>query len=189
MKSAPLSAVLLAGGQSRRMGRDKAFLEVGGQPLWRIQIAKLEQVASEVLISVRDARSEIGGNCRKIPDPPGARGPLGGVASALRAALCPHLLVLAVDLPHMTPGYLRSLGARIRAGAGVVPELGGFYQGTCAIYPAGLLPLVEETLRGNDPSFQNLIRKALARGQMKAVPVDAKERPLFVNWNTPESIG
>lgn len=188
MKPPALSAVLLAGGQSRRMGRDKALLEVEGQPLWRLQIAKLEPVADEILISVRETGSFIESEYPKIPDPPGARGPLGGVASALHAATHPHLLVLAVDLPAMTSAYLETLSAHITAGAGVVPELDGYYQGTCAIYPVRLLPLVEETLQSGDPSFQNLIRQALASGQMKVVPVDDKDRPLFANWNTPESI-
>lgn len=184
----PLTAVLLAGGLSRRMGRDKAFVEIEGRPLWHLQITKLEQVADEILISVRDATSAIESKYQKIPDPPGARGPLGGVADALLAATRQHLLVLAVDLPAMTPSYLQKLATHLTEDVGVVPQLDGFYQGTCAIYPASLLPLVKETLHGNDPSFQNLIRTAFRQGSMKIVPVEDKERPLFANWNTPESI-
>ena len=71
---------------------------------------------------------------------------------------------------------------------GIVPELDGFYQGTCAIYPASLLPLVEEILRGDDPSFQNLIRTATRLGAMKTRPVPPEESPLFANWNTPGAI-
>lgn len=187
-KTNPLTAVLLAGGLSRRMGRDKAFLEIEGRPLWQVQVAKLAQVADEILISVRDVHSAIESEYRKIPDPPGARGPLGGIASALRTATHSHLLVLAVDLPAMTPAYLQTLATPLTPGVGIVPELDGFYQGTCAIYPASLLPLVEEILRGDDPSFQNLIRTATRLGAMKTRPVPPEESPLFANWNTPGAI-
>lgn len=183
-----LTAVLLAGGQSRRMGRDKAFLEIGGEPLWRRQIAKLEQTADEVLISVRDAASSIESAHRKIFDPPEANGPLAGLAAALRVASHAHLLVLAVDLPAMTSDYLRALSSQISAGRGAVPLADGFFQGTAAIYPREILPLVEEVLKSEDLSFQHLLRRAAALGMMKGIVVTAEEIPLFANWNTPGAI-
>lgn len=188
MKSDSLTAVLLAGGRSRRMGRDKAFLDVGGQPLWCRQAAKLEAVAGEVFLSVRDAESAPESPMRKIFDPSGARGPLGGLAAALRAAGFARVLVLAVDLPAMTPEFLRLLAAGASADCGLVPELDGFYQGTAAVYPRVLLPLVEEVLAGGDVSFQHLIRRALTAGMMAVRPVAEEERPLFANWNTPDSL-
>lgn len=181
-----LSAVLLAGGQSRRMGQDKAFLEIDGAPLWCRQAAKLEQVAKEVFISVKDPSSKIDSSHRRVYDSPGARGPLAGLASALRATAHSHMLVLAVDLPAMTPDYLLSLAASITAAAGVVPRAEGFFQATAAIYPKKILPLVESALTSNDVSFQSLIRKAIAEGLMTSVDVSRDELPLFTNWNTPD---
>lgn len=181
-----LSAVLLAGGQSRRMGQDKVFLKIDGEPLWLRQTHKLEQVAEEILISVRDASSPIESPHRKVFDPPGARGPLAGLASALRFASHPHLLVLAVDLPAMTSDYLLSLAAIITATTGVVPTAEGFFQGTAAIYPKEILPHVESALTSDDLSFQGLIRKAIAGNLMTTVEVSSDELPLFANWNTPD---
>jgi molybdopterin-guanine dinucleotide biosynthesis protein A len=181
-----LSAVLLAGGESRRMGRDKAFLEVDGEPLWRRQISKLEQVAAEVLISVHDATSKIESLHHKVYDPPHARGPLAGLASALRAISHSHLLVLAVDLPAMTSGYLSTLASLITPGIGVAPKAEGFFQGTAAIYPREILPIVEAVLDSDDRSFQNLLRKACTEGLMISVSVANEELPLFANWNTPD---
>jgi molybdopterin-guanine dinucleotide biosynthesis protein A len=183
-----LSAVLLAGGQSRRMGRDKAFLEIDGGPLWRRQLAKLELVSDEVFVSVHDASSLPESGARRVFDPPGACGPLAGLAAALHGASRSHLLVLAVDMPAMTPGYLRSLAARMAPGCGVVPVADGYFQGTAAIYPREILPLAEDVLKGGDLSFQNLIRRAITAQMMEAVPVADAELPLFVNWNTPEEV-
>lgn len=181
-----LSAVLLAGGQSRRMGQDKAFLEIDGAPLWHRQAAKLERVAGEVLISVHDTSSKIESPYRKIFDAPGARGPLAGLASALRASAHPHVLVLAVDLPAMTSDYLFSLATRITTSIGVVPIAEGFFQGTAAIYPKEILPFVESALTSDDLSFQGLIRKAIVGNLMTTVEVSGAELPLFANWNTPD---
>jgi molybdopterin-guanine dinucleotide biosynthesis protein A len=183
-----LTAVLLAGGRSRRMGRDKAFMEIDGEVLWQRQLAKLEAVADEVLVSVRDTSSPIETVHRKVFDPPGARGPLAGLAGALHAATHAHVLVLAVDLPAMTPVFLRSLAARTSPGRGVVPLAEGFFQGTAAIYPREILPLVENALRGEDLSFQHLLRQAMAAQLMESLPVTAAELLLFANWNTPEAV-
>lgn len=183
-RKSDLSAVLLAGGQSRRMGRDKALLEIEGRPLWQIQIAKLEAVASEVLVSVRDAGSAISTSHRKVSDPPEAQGPLAGLAAALEAARYSHLLVLAVDLPAMTPAYLFQLGSLVSEKRGIVPQLDGYFQGTAAIYPREILPLVRQALGSNDLSLQALIRAGCAAGLLSSVPVQEPERPLFANWNS-----
>lgn len=183
-----LSAVLLAGGQSRRMGRDKAFLEIDGEALWQRQLAKLEAVADEIFVSVHDVSSPIKTAHRTVFDPPGAHGPLAGLAGALRASAHPHLVVLAVDLPAMTPAFLCSLAARTAPGRGVVPLADGFFQGTAAIYPREILPLVENALQGEDLSFQNLLRQAIAAQRMESLPLTAAELPLFDNWNTPEAV-
>jgi molybdopterin-guanine dinucleotide biosynthesis protein A len=87
----------------------------------------------------------------------------------------------------MTPAYLRSLAAQTAPGRGVVPMAEGFFQGTAAIYPREILPLVEEALESDDLSFQNLLRKAVAAQLMATVSVSDADLPLFANWNTPEA--
>lgn len=198
-----ISAVLLAGGHSRRMGRDKAFLEIGGLPLWKIQAAKLDAVAAEVWISRRadqpgpaiwSLAAPAGNNSPVspayplLPDPPDAAGPLAGIVSALRAAALPHVLALAVDLPFLTPACLSRITSRATATSGCVPELDGFLQGTAALYPRTLLPLAEQALREKNFALQSLLRKALAAGLMHPLPVPEEDRPLFSNWNAPEDL-
>ena len=90
---------LLCGGRSSRMGRDKAFLEVDRQPLWRLQLAKLRAVCGKVVVCGSTSQ-------RRFFEPEGVRfeadaaadlGPLSGIARALEAAQATHALVLAVD--------------------------------------------------------------------------------------------
>jgi molybdopterin-guanine dinucleotide biosynthesis protein A len=108
------SAVILAGGRSRRMGRDKAWLEVDGQPLLARALAVLREAGPrEVFISSRADRGDAALGCPVLLDREPDLGPLGGIERALQAAASPLVLVLAVDLPYMTGGFLRKLLAGI----------------------------------------------------------------------------
>lgn len=176
----------MAGGKSSRMGRDKAWLDYHGRPLWQAQLEKLE-FAREILISIRSAAITAPG-CRVVPDEPGHRGPLAGLHACLKAATCDRVLLLAVDMPEMTSGYLRALVENATSGVGVVPEADGFYQGLAAVYPRRILPLLEEILPSTDTSFQNLCRQAIARGWMKVQRISPVEQCLFTNWNRPEDL-
>src|SRR5688572_9023694 len=101
------NAVILAGGQSRRMGRDKAWLEVEGQPLIRRQIKLAREIgATEVFISGRPDCDYSTLGCPGLTDQFSNAGPLAGIERALDTATAPLLLVLAVDLPRLTPDVL-----------------------------------------------------------------------------------
>lgn len=183
------TAVLMAGGKSSRMGRDKAWLEIGGKPLWQHQLGKLHALASEVVISARPGRFEsVNTGCRIILDQVADLGPLGGLAAALHAARYERVLVLAVDLPEMTPAYLMTLVESSTTECGVVPVWQGFYQGLAAVYPRSAQGLVAEVLGGSDHSVQHLNRLATEKGAMRTRPVSEDEAFLFGNWNHPADI-
>src|ERR1700737_4025857 len=112
-----ISPVLLAGGESRRMGRDKATLAFQDKAPWQIQLdllRKLEPV--EIFVSARTDPAWRPKETQFVGDNPPSRGPLSGIAAALAQIRTPHLLVLAIDLPFMTEKYLRSLCDRIEPG-------------------------------------------------------------------------
>ena len=119
------AAVLLAGGKSSRMGRDKFALPVNGEPLWQHQLAVLRATEpAELFISGKsdgpyaDCGVEILAD--EIPD----CGPLGGIATALRRCTSDFLLVLAVDMPAMTATFLRTLlDESQRTGMGIIPSV------------------------------------------------------------------
>jgi molybdopterin-guanine dinucleotide biosynthesis protein A len=114
---APFTALLLAGGRSTRMGRDKALLPhpVSGRPLLEHQAALLRGLpgCAELLLSAPAERGYLLdgplAGARLVADPAPDCGPLGGLAAGLAAATTPRLLVLAVDLPFVTPAYLAAL--------------------------------------------------------------------------------
>src|SRR4051812_35892367 len=107
MQSA-FSAVLLAAGHSIRMGRDKALLEIDGQPAWRRQRDVLARVgAAEIFLSARPEQAwardaAMTGFTALVHDAFPNCGPMGGIAAALARATHSPVAVLTIDLPRMT---------------------------------------------------------------------------------------
>ena len=162
-----LSAVLLAGGESRRMGRDKATIEFRGQPLWERQLELLHALSPEkVFVSARTAPAWLPNDTEPLFDEPPSRGPMSGLAKALAAIGTTHLIALAVDMPFMTPGVFRSLLAQATEGRGVVPFIGDRAEPLAAIYPAEAAADFQTALAAGDFSLQSLVRKLAAAGKI-----------------------
>ncbi len=178
------SAVLLAGGKSTRMGRDKALLEYEGEPLWRRQEATLRRLEPEKVFISGPPRN----GCLTIADEFENAGPLGGIATALRRCAAPLLIVLAVDLPQMTSDFLRSLLALSHHGEGVVPRGLEFFEPLAAIYPKACFSLAESALQRGDFSLQNFVRDGMNAELLVPRPLALDELPLFANLNTPADV-
>ena len=143
------SAVILAGGKSTRMGRDKAFLEVGGQTLLSRQIATAHAVGTaEIFISGRADTDYSAFVPRVLHDEFFEAGPLAGIHVALAAAQNPLLLVLAVDLPNLKPDMLRKILARAGVGRGAIPRVNGNIKPLAAFYPKAVWQLCANSLDG-----------------------------------------
>lgn len=185
-----LSALLLAGGQSRRMGRDKAGVLMGGLPLWKRQLALLQGLSpEELLISGKPDGLYAGAGFEIVVDDTPELGPLGGIVTALRRARFPLLLVLAIDLANMRASLLRELvDVALSSARGVVARGDRGFEPLAAVYPVGSLPLAEECLRGDDRSLQCFVRRAVERGFMQMRELRACELSLFRNVNSPEDL-
>lgn len=186
----PFAAVLLAGGQSQRMGRDKALLPLpDGRVLWQRQLAVLQELAPAELFISGPARDGFPPDIPLLPDDAPGLGPLAGIAAALATIQSKRLVVLAVDLPSMTAGYLRGLldddGPGVSS-QGIVPQLrGGFLEPLAATYPKTALVAAQGGLRRADRSLQTFARVLIDSGQVRARPVSSADTGLFVNWNEP----
>jgi len=146
-----LTTVLFVGGLSRRMGSDKATIELGGQPLW----------AGNSTCSANSSRKRFGflretrpawcpPEIEVVIDVPPSRGPLTGLAAALSRLNTSHLLALAVDLPQMTSVELRKLWSLASPGHGVIPAIGENFEPLCAIYPVEAATLTASALDGTN---------------------------------------
>jgi len=184
-----ISGVLLAGGESRRMRKDKATLLFRGQPLWQIQLDLLRSLdLEELFISARTDPPWRPPDMQFVADEPPSRGPLSGLAASLAEMRGTHLLVLAVDMPFMSEIFLRSLCNQIESGRGVLPMIGDRAEPLVAIYPADAQVDLVATLSGNDFSLQTLTNKLVKAGELRVLPVSKKEVRLFRNLNAPADL-
>ena len=183
-------ALILAGGRSLRMGRDKASLVVEGMPLLQLQADRsLKAGASTVWIShghgAAPSPPQLSGARWIADDTPGG-GPWPGMLRAMRASEAQALLVLAVDLPAMTPGFLRALADHAALGRGCIPETARGLEPLCAIYPLPDAILAAATLDpSTNPSPRRLAMRGLQDGWMRALPVDESDALALTNWNHP----
>ena len=184
------SAVLLMGGRSARMGRNKALLRLpNGATLWEHQRRTLESVSPHVMLSVRGVPEFEIGASECVVDEGEEAGPLGGLRAALLAARFPRLVVLAVDMPRMSAEFLSGMLRRSNESAGVLPIVGGMAQPVSAVYPTRILPLVTGQLRARTFGLKALIEAAVRAGMLRKWEVPASDHALFTNWNTPSDVG
>jgi molybdenum cofactor guanylyltransferase len=184
-----ISTVLLAGGESRRMGTDKAVLLFRGKPLWQIQLDLLSKLEpTEILVSARSDPLWRPSAVQFVADAAPSRGPLSGLAASLSRIRTGHVLALAVDMPFMTEGYLRSLCDQIESGRGVLPIIGDRAEPLAAIYPAGGYVDLVAALSGAEFSLQALTKKLVEAGKLKTLSVTKEEQKLFWNLNAPADL-
>ena len=179
-----LSAVLLAGGESRRMGTDKATFPFRGKPLWQIQLETLRKLRpAEIFLSARTDPSWRPGDVQFIGDIPPSRGPLSGIAATLVKIRTAHLLALAIDMPFMTENYLRSICDATDPGLGIIAKINSCAEPLAAVYPREAEIDFRTALAGTDFSLQNIVRQLVTSGKLREISVTKEERRLFRNLN------
>jgi molybdopterin-guanine dinucleotide biosynthesis protein A len=156
------AAVVLAGGSGRRMGRDKAVIELDGVPLVE-RVARACVVAGAVDVAVGGGApgylDRLAGLGRTLlPDDPPGVGPVGGLAAALAWSPAPWCLVVACDLVAPDPGALAALAAARRPGvAAVVPVVGGVPQGLAALWRRETVAVVRAVAGGGRHAVRDVL--------------------------------
>ena len=184
-----LTAVLLAGGESRRMGTDKATFLFRGKPLWQIQLETLQKLEPrEILVSARIDPAWRRDDVLFVADVPPSHGPLSGLAASLNRMSTSHLLALAIDMPWMSNKYLEFLFAQIESGCGVLPKIGDRVEPLAAIYPREAAIETGTALASADFSLRSLTGDLVALGKLRVVPVTQQEEKFFRNMNEPADL-
>ena len=185
----PFCAALIAGGKSTRMGHDKRLIDFDGRPLWKQQLDTLTSLQPDELV----ISGEVAGPWKDsghtiVPDTATDAGPLAGIAAILATVRSPLLLVLAVDMPHMTADFLRRLLAQCTPARGVVPSHPDLFEPLAAIYPRDCATLVNNCLLTSNFSLQNFVQGCTRGGLLQAVEIAKDDAHLFHNLNTPEDL-
>jgi molybdopterin-guanine dinucleotide biosynthesis protein A len=187
--TAPLYGIVLAGGRSRRMGRDKAALEYHGEPHVRRTAALLAGVCERVFVSCRadQASDPTLDGLEKVPDAFDIGGPLNGILSAQAAHPQAAFLVAACDLPFLSAEALSVLVASRDPSKPMTvfenPARENFLEPLCAIYEPGYSEQAKFVM-GLGLTCPTKIADAL---DAKRLTLRGPEEALFLeNANTPE---
>ena len=197
---APLGAAVLAGGQSRRMGTDKALLPLvaGGPPMLGMVLERLSAVADDTIVVADDQPRYAAFGTRVVPDLNRQVGALGGIQAAITWSAHEHILVVACDMPFLSLPLLRRMADEPRDYDVLVPLIPGesrqrddglVFQTLHAIYSKRCLPFIDK-------------RIAEGRKQVVGFFADVRVRTLdvaeitrwdpdlwsFFNANTPEAM-
>ena len=180
-KGDSINGFVLAGGRSLRMGQDKAMLEWQGQPMLDHMVELLSTAAGRVRIIGRDA----------LPDRIPGCGPLGGILTALETTETHKNLIVAVDLPLLTTGFLQMFRAKwARSTRHILAcKIGSDYP-LCIGIDRELLPAIAERVDARKLALHQLIEESDAEIlQEEAIGTAGFSSSIFHNINTPEDWG
>lgn len=141
------TAIIMAGGDSIRMGEDKSILPIKGQPMIKRIYDQLRPHFNQILISSNDISKYRFLGVEVVPDKVTGQGPLGGIASALAASANELNFVIASDIPQVDTALMRMLLRQSRDFDAVVPRIGrSRYESLFAVYKKGTLAAIEAAL-------------------------------------------
>jgi molybdenum cofactor guanylyltransferase len=183
------SAVILAGGASRRMGRDKSLLAVDGQTLLEWQVATARAAgAQEVLISGRPGVDYSALGCRVLLDQYRECGPLAGIERGLSEATENLVLCMAVDMPKVRPDMIGSLLAQCSPERGVVPVLYDQLEPLLAVYPKCCGAATRAMLEARRLVVSEFACACVQAGAVQLYSAPGEAAAQFANWNHPEDV-
>lgn len=182
------SALILAGGKSSRMGRDKAWLRVGHETLLGRQIRLAREIgAAEVFISGRAGVDYSHLGCRVLKDKIPDAGPLAGIERGLNSVSTQFLLVLAVDLPMMCADCLLRISAHT-CGLGAIPVVAGQIEPLAGFYPKSARSLAGALLRDNNRAVAAFAARCVETGLAQFVELPLSDVTFFENFNSPAQL-
>ncbi|MBL1352196.1 MAG: molybdenum cofactor guanylyltransferase [Zetaproteobacteria bacterium] len=181
------TAVILAGGESKRMGQDKASILFQGQTLLQHSIKQLRPCFENVSVSVRKQRSDT--DLRQILDNSENRAPMLGIAAALQAVHTDWIFVVGVDMPFVAHKLLKNMASKRENHDAVAVYSGGFMQPLCCFYRQTCWSKMQQSIQAERRSLKHLLKALNTHiiSEHEARLYDPKLQS-FVSLNTPTDL-
>lgn len=185
-----ITGIVLAGGQSRRIGFNKAEAEVSGETMLNRMIEKLKELCPTILVSTGSMNYQ-GISCTQIPDEFPQCGPLCGIYSVLKASASNLNLIVSCDIPLVSVSLLKYIVSKAKESGAMITlpvDSTGQQQLLCAVYNKNILPVLKQQIDANQLKMKSIL---------DLVPIEyiniSKEHPLyneyaFTNVNTMSSL-
>lgn len=181
-----MTAIILAGGKSSRMGYDKAFAELGGAPLIEKQVDLLRGIFKKIIIVTNTPEKYKLSKVKTVKDIIPGFGPLSGIYSGLIASRSLHNFIVACDMPFINTGLIEYMHKKAAGYDVVIPKVKNKYEPLFCIYSQSCLKYIKALFE------KKSLRIISFFPQVKVKKITAREisrfsRPekIFVNINTP----
>ena len=183
MNRSELTGIILAGGKSSRMGREKGLVEFHGKPLIQYGIDLLSQLTDRILISSGNPDYRVFDR-ELVPDEITGQGPAAGLAASLKYSNTKWNLVIACDLPFLEAEFVDCLLEAEGDFQAVIPTHdNGIYEPLAALYHKDLSPIFEVSVNSGNLA----LHKILATCKVHYLDADTlidKFPQLFTNFNS-----
>jgi molybdenum cofactor guanylyltransferase len=182
-----MTGIILAGGESRRMGTDKALLDINGRPLIEHIIAVFAGLFTKTIIVTNTPDLYRMYGVELTSDVLDIRGPLTGIYSGLLRSDDEYNFVAACDMPFLNPRLIGFMGEIAAGYDAVVPMFGSFLEPLHAVYRKGVLQAIETQVRQQDRRIRSIFDHIQVRyvTEEEIDRFDPQKRS-FRNLNTPK---
>ncbi len=186
-----VSILILAGGQSSRMGEDKALIEVDEKPLIQRVCEVAMKVSSSIYIMTpwqERYQAIVPANCQFLPESQPKQGPLVALANGLTTIKTDWVLLLACDLPFLDytilQQWMHQLDTVPESTLAVVPYQASRWQPLCGFYRRQCYPDLQKFIQQGGRSFQQWLPQI----EVRSISLDSTQELMLLNCNTPAEL-
>jgi molybdopterin-guanine dinucleotide biosynthesis protein A len=182
-----MTGIILAGGENRRMGTDKALLDINGRPLIERILSVFAGLFEHTIIVTNTPDRYRSYGVEMTGDVLDIRGPLTGIYSGLLRSGDEYNFVAACDMPFLNPRLIAYMGQQAAGQDAVVPMFDGYLEPLHAVYRRSILPTIETQIRRQDRRIRGIFDHIQVRyvTDDEIVRFDPLKRS-FKNLNTPK---
>lgn len=194
-----ITAIILSGGKSTRMGENKSFLKIGDITVIEHIVYIMKSIFSNIIIITNEPELYEFLNVRTFSDIYKNAGPLAGIHSGLINTATEKNFIISCDLPLMTAEMINCIVDYPTDRLITVPKADGYVQELCGVYSKSLIPAIENIITGVESiesrNSEQTKRKCKVHQLINSVPVTIIESPeilagykenIFLNMNKPE---
>lgn len=148
-----VTAVILCGGKSSRIGRNKAFLKIDNKTFIEVLIGKLQKLFKGIIVSTKTTDQYRHLKLPKVKivnDRSKVLGSLVGIYSALKKSTTKYIFVIAVDMPTVETGLIKRLLRNYKGFDVIIPKTRKGLEPLCAVYSKECLPFIQRQIKGGN---------------------------------------
>lgn len=158
-----MTGIILTGGKNTRMGKNKAFIEVGGQKIIESTLAIFRDIFDEIILVTNEPLEYLQYDARIVTDLIRGKSALGGIYTGLFYASYENAFVAACDMPFLRRDFITYMAERIDSNDIVVPHPNDGFQPLHAIYSKRCLPHIKALLEKNKLKIRGFYKKSRTR--------------------------